>query len=219
MSDSRRTKKNISSNHNQAPKVTKNKVRDKKSQSNNNLNAKNTKSQSVESDFIESLLNKGKKKPVSNNLNSIQVKKIEGRNSLKNRLDTSKHKQNRSKKDKIMYNFHHAINSTNSDQIIVKMLELNENDIINFYSNLEKMIGKELSYQIRDEMSRDIKNNQKISGGSTAVCPFCAENKSNCVILLCGHMICHKCGKNINRCKYPCPKCKKPIKYIQFISD
>ena len=61
------------------------------------------------------------------------------------------------------------------------MLELNENDIINFYSNLEKMIGKELSYQIRDEMSRDIKNNQKISGGTTAICPFCAENK---VILL-----------------------------------
>ena len=118
-----------------------------------------------------------------------------------------------------MYNFHHAINSTNSDQIIVKMLELNENDILNFYSNLEKMIGKDLSAEIRQEMSRDIRDNQKKTGGSMAICPFCQENKSNCVILLCGHLICHKCGKNINRCKYPCPKCKKPIKYIQFITD
>ena len=118
-----------------------------------------------------------------------------------------------------MYNFHHAINSTNSDQIIVKMLELNENDILNFYSNLEKMIGKDLSVQIRQEMSKDIQDNHKKSGGNMALCPFCQENKSNCVILLCGHLICHKCGKNINRCKYPCPKCQKPIKYIQYIVD
>ena len=100
------------------------------------------------------------------------------------------------------------------------MLELNENDIINFYSNLEKMIGTELSKQIRDQMSKDIHQNTKSTGNTDfALCPFCCENKSNCVILLCGHLICHKCGKNINRCKYPCPKCKKPIKYIQYIVD
>ena len=27
------------------------------------------------------------------------------------------------------------------------------------------------------------------------MCPFCQENKSNCVILLCGHMLCNKCVK------------------------
>tara|TARA_X000000950_G_C13780156_1_gene604740 strand:+ start:387 stop:1046 length:660 start_codon:yes stop_codon:yes gene_type:complete len=219
MTEPRKTKKNISSNHLQAPKITKNKKNSANSNSKIRLdgNSKN-KNSATENDLIESLLNKGKRKP-TNHLNSVQVKKVEGRNSLKNKLESVKHKQNRSKKDKIMYNFHHAINSTNSDQIIVKMLELNDNDIVNFYSNLEKMIGKELSQQIRDEMSKDIRSNQKISGSNTAICPFCLENKSNCVILLCGHMICHKCGKNINRCKYPCPKCKKSIKYIQYIAD
>ena len=72
----------------------------------------------------------------------------------------------------MMYNFHHAINSTNSDQIIVKMLELNENDILNFYSNLEKMIGKDLSAEIRQEMSRDIRDNQKKTE-QYGYCPFC----------------------------------------------
>ena len=57
------------------------------------------------------------------------------------------------------------------------------------------------------------------NGVSYSLCPFCMESKSNCVILLCGHLICDKCAKNINRCKFPCPKCKKPIKYIQFISE
>ena len=98
------------------------------------------------------------------------------------------------------------------------MLELNENDIITFYTNLEKLIGKDMSETIKNQMSRDIKDNNK-NFSKIALCPFCREKKSNCVILLCGHLICHICGKNINRCKYPCPKCKKPIKYIQYIVD
>ena len=115
-------------------------------------------------------------------------------------------------------NFHKAINSTNSDDIIVKMLDLKEDDIVNFYGNLEKLIGSEMSVNIRNQMSKDLQLNNK-STSKQAICPFCQENKSNCVILLCGHMLCHKCAKNINRCKYPCPKCKKPIKYIQFIVE
>ena len=221
MSSQRKTKKNISSNPSNAPKINKVKRTNK-----GVLNlGKTTSGNNQEQDLIESLLNKGKSKSnsynsnQSKNINFNPPKKIDGRQSLKNKLETGRHRQNRSKKDKMMYNFHHAINSTNSDQIIVKMLELNENDILNFYSNLEKMIGKDLSAEIRQEMSRDIRDNQKKTGGSMAICPFCLENKSNCVILLCGHLICHKCGKNINRCKYPCPKCKKPIKYIQFITD
>jgi len=221
MSSQRKTKKNISSNPSNAPKINKYKRTNKGA-----LNiGKSSSSGNKEQDLIESLLNKGKSKSNSHNSNSIkninfnEPRKIDGRQSLKNKLETGRHKQNRSKKDKIIYNFHHAINSTNSDQIIVKMLELNETDIVNFYSNLEKMIGKDLSSQIRQEMSKDIRDNQKISGGNMAICPFCQENKSNCVILLCGHLICHKCGKNINRCKYPCPKCRKPIKYIQYIVD
>ncbi len=224
MSSGRKTKKNISSNPSNAPKITKNKRINKGVM--NVGKTTNNNSRNKEQDLIESLLSKGKTKSTNNfsnnqtkNINFNVSKKPEGRQSLKNRLDSVKPRQNRSKKDKIMYNFHHAINSTNSDQIIVKMLELNENDILNFYSNLEKMIGKDLSVQIRQEMSRDIQDNQKKSGASMAMCPFCQENKSNCVILLCGHLICHKCGKNINRCKYPCPKCKKPIKYIQYITD
>jgi len=155
----------------------------------------------------------------SNSNNVSVAKKPETPIISKNVVSPPK-KQTKSKKDKIIQNFHSAINSTKSDQIIVKMLELNENDIVNFYSNLEKMIGKDLSLQIRENMSHDITQNQKSSGNKNfAMCPFCHENKSNCVILLCGHLICHKCGKNINRCKYPCPKCKKPIKYIQYIVD
>ena len=196
--DNRRTKKQISNTSLHPPKLTKNKMK------NNNNSSKN--------DLIESLLG-GK----SNNVSV--AKKPETPIISKNGVSPPK-KQTKSKKDKIIQNFHSAINSTKSDQIIVKMLELNENDIVNFYSNLEKMIGKDLSLQIRENMSHDITQNQKSSGNKNfAMCPFCHENKSNCVILLCGHLICHKCGKNINRCKYPCPKCKKPIKYIQYIVD
>ena len=115
-------------------------------------------------------------------------------------------------------NFHRAITSTNSDDVIVKMLDLKEDDILKFYTNLEKLIGSEMSLNIRNQMSKDLENNS-IKTNKTAMCPFCMESKSNCVILLCGHLLCHKCAKNINRCKYPCPKCKKPIKYIQYIVD
>jgi hypothetical protein len=203
----RKTKKNISNNLPHPPKLTKNKVKDK----NKKLIAPS------QNDLIESLLSKGSKTTIPNN----SIKKIETptKQSLRNRLSQSQQKRTKSKKDRMINNFHQAINSTKSDQIIVKMLELNETDIINFYSNLEKMIGKDLSLEIRNNMSNDIKQNQKVSGANMAICPFCHENKSNCVILLCGHLICHKCGKNINRCKYPCPKCKKPIKYIQYIVD
>ena len=203
----RKTKKNISNNLPHPPKLTKNKVKDK--------NKKTT--VSSQNDLIESLLSKGSKTTIPN----TSIKKIETptKQSLRNRLAQSQQRRTKSKKDRMINNFHQAINSTKSDQIIVKMLELNETDIINFYSNLEKMIGKDLSVEIRNNMSNDIKQNQKVSGSSMAMCPFCHENKSNCVILLCGHLICHKCGKNINRCKYPCPKCKKPIKYIQYIVD
>lgn len=203
----RKTKKNISNNLPHPPKLTKNKVKDK----NKKIMAPS------QNDLIESLLSKGSK----TNIPNTSIKKIETptKQSLRNRLSQSQQKRTKSKKDRIINNFHQAINSTKSDQIIVKMLELNETDIINFYSNLEKMIGKDLSVEIRNNMSNDIKQNQKVSGANMAMCPFCHENKSNCVILLCGHLICHKCGKNINRCKYPCPKCKKPIKYIQYIVD
>ena len=203
----RKTKKNISNNLPHPPKLTKNKVKDK----NKKIMAPS------QNDLIESLLSKGSK----TNIPNTSIKKIETptKQSLRNRLSQSQQKRTKSKKDRIINNFHQAINSTKSDQIIVKMLELNETDIINFYSNLEKMIGKDLSVEIRNNMSNDIKQNQKVSGANMAMCPFGHENKSNCVILLCGHLICHKCGKNINRCKYPCPKCKKPIKYIQYIVD
>ena len=123
---------------------------------------------------------------------------------------------------KIIENFHKAIKLTNSDEIILKMLDLKENDIVKFYKNMEQMIGKDLSIQIRNDMSKQLLNSNTIknkNGISLSLCPFCAETKSNCVILLCGHLICDKCAKNINRCKFPCPKCKKPIKYIQFISE
>tara|TARA_B100000123_G_C25728194_1_gene427954 strand:+ start:594 stop:1202 length:609 start_codon:yes stop_codon:yes gene_type:complete len=201
--ENRRTKKNISNTSLNPPKLTKSKVKDKKK-----INLE-------KNDLIESLLNKNKKPKEEEKFESAKKSK-----SINLTSSQPKGRQTKSKKDKIIQNFHHAINSTKSDQIIVKMLELKENDIINFYSNLEKMIGNELSKQIRDQMSKDIDQNTKSTGNTDfALCPFCCENKSNCVILLCGHLICHKCGKNINRCKYPCPKCKKPIKYIQYIVD
>tara|TARA_B110000261_G_C13085969_1_gene357842 strand:+ start:197 stop:637 length:441 start_codon:yes stop_codon:yes gene_type:complete len=130
--------------------------------------------------------------------------------------------EKQSSSGKIIENFHKAIKLTNSDEIILKMLDLKEKDIVNFYKNMEKMIGKDLSLKIRQDMSKQLITGNTVknkNGTSLSLCPFCAESKSNCVILLCGHLICHKCAKNINRCKYPCPKCKKPIKYIQFISE
>ena len=121
----------------------------------------------------------------------------------------------------IINNFHKAISSTKSDDIILKMLDLKEKDIIVFYKNLENLIGKDMSSKIKTNMAGQLQTNKFVSNGSTttSICPFCMENKSNCVILLCGHLLCSKCAKNINRCKYPCPKCKKPIKYIQYIAD
>ena len=220
--DNRRTKKQISNNPN-APKKNLTKTRNK----NNNKDI----------DLIDSLLNGNKNdNKIQNNNKKTQAynrknKDFNINQILNNPTSTKKmtggrnskpiQKQTKSKKEKIINNFHQAINSTKSDQVIVKMLELNETDIINFYSNLEKLIGQELSLDIRKNMSEDLKANKKNlkNEGSFALCPFCRENKSNCVILLCGHLICHKCGKNINRCKYPCPKCKKPIKYIQYIVD
>lgn len=127
--------------------------------------------------------------------------------------------QNNSSNSQIISNFHKAINSTNSDDIILKMLDLKEKDIVIFYKNLEKLIGKDMSGKIKSGMAEQLINNKNQRNGGLSLCPFCTENKSNCVILLCGHMLCSKCAKNINRCKYPCPKCKKPIKYIQYIAD
>ena len=118
----------------------------------------------------------------------------------------------------IINNFHKAINSTNSDEIILKMLDLKEKDIVIFYKNLEKLIGKDMSFKIKNEMAGQLVGNKQ-TPVKTSVCPFCLENKTNCVILLCGHLLCSKCAKNINRCKLPCPKCRKPIKYIQYIAD
>ena len=171
-------------------------------------------------------LSKRTKKNISNNPQPPKKSKkdeefittlLNNKNSNKKSITTKNvPKQKMSKKNKIINNFHKAVTLTNSDEIVMKMLELKENDIINFYSNLENMIGKELTYNIKQQMNIDIKNNTK---EKIVLCPFCLENKSNCVILLCGHMLCHKCAKNINRCKYPCPKCKKPIKYIQFINE
>ena len=68
------------------------------------------------------------------------------------------------------------------------------------------MIGKDLSLKIRQDMSKQLITGSTIknkNGVTLSLCPFCTESKSNCVILLCGHLICNKCAKNINRCKYP----------------
>ena len=73
------------------------------------------------------------------------------------------------------------------------MLDLKEDDIVNFYGNLEKLIGSEMSVNIRNQMSKDLQIiNQRVNNMSFLT----QENKSNCVILLCGHMLCHKCAKN-----------------------
>ena len=187
---SKRTKKNI---HNQVmiPKVT--------SQKRNKDTNKNSK------DLIEALLNK--KNP---------------KQSIINKLSLNKESTINKQPNKIIENFHKAIKLTNSDEIILKMLDLKEKDIIIFYKNMEKMIGKDLSHQIRQNIPKQLVSNNTIvnkNGVSLSLCPLCENNKSNCVNLLCGHLVCNMCAKNINRCKYPCPKCKKPIKYIQFISN
>lgn len=211
MSSGKKTKKNISNNPAMPPKrTTKDRIKEKIGASNKGIG----------DDFINSLLGKNAKNNGFDmgSLNNTNTTNISNGCSRNNRNIKGNNVLAKNKKNKILSNFHNAISSTKSDQIIVKMLELNENDIITFYTNLEKLIGKEMSVSIREQMSKDIKSNSK-DFNKIALCPFCRENKSNCVILLCGHMICHICAKNINRCKYPCPKCKKPIKYIQYIVD
>ena len=164
----------------------------------------NKRNSKPKNDLIDSLLNKNNTKD-SMKKNIIAFNKSAGNNN-----------------GRIIENFHKAIKLTNSDEIILKMLVLKEKDIVNFYKNMEKMIGKDLSLKIRNDMSKQLITGATVvnkNGVALSLCPFCTESKSNCVILLCGHLICNKCAKNINRCKYPCPKCKKPIKYIQFISE
>ena len=148
MSFSKRTKKNITNNHQLPPKKIKRIV------SNN------------DKEFINNLLSKNDNK---------NTKLISNKN---NKPQT---KQKLSKKNRIINNFHKAVTSTNSDDVIVKMLELKENDIINFYSNLENMIGIELTNNIKTQMNIDVKNN---THNKIVLCPFCLENKSNCVIIL-----------------------------------
>ena len=183
--------------------------RTKKNISNNPVVNKKT-DNFKDNSFIDSLLNKKSDKPQINKNVNNRSKQVDKRRQTGG---------NKSKKQQQMItNFHKAITSTNSDDVIVKMLDLKEDDILKFYSNLEKMIGSEMSLNIRNQMSQDLQTNSNITN-KNALCPFCMENKSNCVILLCGHLLCHKCAKNINRCKYPCPKCKKLIKYIQYIVE
>jgi hypothetical protein len=193
MSDRKKTKKNIHSNI-MIPKST------------THTNKRNSK---PKNDLIDSLLNK------NNTKDSMKKNIIAFNKSASNNKQTGGD-------GRIIENFHKAIKLTNSDEIILKMLDLKEKDIVNFYKNMEKMIGKDLSLKIRNDMSKQLITGATVvnkNGVALSLCPFCMDSKSNCVILLCGHLICNKCAKNINRCKYPCPKCKKPIKYIQFISE
>ena len=193
MSDRKKTKKNIHSNI-MIPKST------------THTNKRNSK---PKNDLIDSLLNK------NNTKDSMKKNIIAFNKSASNNKQTGGD-------GRIIENFHKAIKLTNSDEIILKMLDLKEKDIVNFYKNMEKMIGKDLSLKIRSDMSKQLITGATVvnkNGTTLSLCPFCSESKSNCVILLCGHLLCNKCAKNINRCKYPCPKCKKPIKYIQFISE
>jgi len=170
--------------------------------------------------LVNSLLSKGNKKTKISSQKYNPPDKPKKHVSFSNDISSNKIVKS-SDKSQIISNFHKAISSTNSDDIILKMLDLKEKDIIIFYKNLENLIGKDMSLKIKNQMAGQLQNNKIISNGKTniSLCPFCNENKSDCVILLCGHLICSKCGKNINRCKYPCPKCKKPIKYIQYIAD
>ena len=173
-----------------------------------------------QSNLIDSLLSKGESKKTK-----ISSQKYDAPQKPKKQVSFSNNPSNKlvksSNSTQIINNFHKAISSTKSDDIILKMLDLKEKDIIVFYKNLENLIGKDMSSKIKTNMAGQLQANQFGSSGSTSIsiCPFCMENKTNCVILLCGHLLCSKCAKNINRCKYPCPKCKKPIKYIQYIAD
>ena len=165
----------------------------------------------LQNNLISSLLSKNKKTKISS-------QKHEPPQKPNKQVSFSTPSNKNLGNTQIIKNFHKAINSTNSDDIILKMLDLKEKDIVIFYKNLEKLIGKDMSSKIKNEMADQlIDTKQKTQ--NLSLCPFCLENRSNCVILLCGHLLCSKCAKNINRCKMPCPKCKKPIKYIQFISN
>tara|TARA_B100000795_G_C22731676_1_gene411628 strand:- start:181 stop:720 length:540 start_codon:yes stop_codon:yes gene_type:complete len=164
-----------------------------------------------ETTLVNSLLSKGKKTKISSQ------KYFPPQKPNKHVSFSNINKKNQSN-SQIINNFHKAISSTNSDEVILKMLDLKEKDIVIFYKNLEKLIGKDMSGKIKDEMASQLIKSKNIKN-TVSICPFCTENKTNCVILLCGHLLCSKCAKNINRCKYPCPKCKKPIQYIQYIAD
>ena len=196
-----------------------------------------------QSNLIDSLLSKGggKKTKISSQKYDPPAppirKQVSFNNSIKTQMQVQPNQKqsvpqiNKPHKSYIINNFHKAISCTKSDDIILKMLDLKEKDIIVFYKNLENLIGKDMSTKIKNEMAGQLQSNQSNHSNQShnyknanqpsnvSLCPLCSENKSNCVILLCGHLICSKCGKNINRCKYPCPKCKKPIKYIQYIAD
>ena len=183
-----------------------------------------------QSNLIDSLLSKGggKKTKISSQKYDPPAppirKQVSFNNSIKTQMQVQPNQKqsvpqiNKPHKSYIINNFHKAISCTKSDDIILKMLDLKEKDIVVFYKNLEKLIGKDMSSKIKNEMAGQLMG-QKQQSHNVSVCPFCLENKSNCVILLCGHMLCSKCAKNINRCKMPCPKCKKPIKFIQYIAD
>ena len=174
-----------------------------------------------QSNLVDTLLSKGKKTKISSQkYQAPQKPKKSVSFSTPNKYSSSQNKNTSIPKysgnTQIISNFHKAISSTNSDEVILKMLDLKEKDIVIFYKNLEKLIGKDMSSKIKTEMAGQLINK---TSSNVSTCPFCLRNKSNCVILLCGHLLCSECGKNINRCKFPCPKCKKPIKYIQYIAD
>ena len=63
----------------------------------------------------------------------------------------------------IINNFHKAISSTKSDDIILKMLDLKEKDIIVFYKNLENLIGKDMSSKIKTNMAGQLQSNKFVS--------------------------------------------------------
>ena len=183
---------------------------DKRKTKKNNFNDAN---------LVDSLLSKGKKTKISlNKFNAPETHKKVSFSKVAESTTPFKNNYRNNGKNQIINNFHKAISSTKSDDIILKMLDLKEKDIIIFYKNLESMIGKDMSTNIKKGMINQI-SNSKVNSKNVSLCPFCLDNKSNCVILLCGHLICSLCAKNLNRCKFPCPKCKKPIKYIQFIAD
>ena len=83
-----------------------------------------------------------------------------------------------------------------------------DSEIIKFYKNLEGLIGKDMSYKIKNEITNQLipnnqvmQNNRKNISFNISLCHLCQYNKNDCVILLCGHLICKKCARNITRCK------------------